>query len=110
MLKDNKPLWFHFRRKDTNGEIDNMGGATVCIVPHGDEAYYGVSTCSLLDNFEKKKGRVKSHGRANSRRWKIDPPHDLNEAFLVAKEIAQNEWDCTPNSDYVSADELFAPR
>jgi hypothetical protein len=77
--------FMHFRCwKDGSPEDSEMlskGGMTVCYYPikDSDLAIMTASVCSPKDNFNKKRGRIGSHGRC--------------QGFLIKKYVGQTEKD-----------------
>lgn len=62
----------HFRLADPlrHGTVHATGGATVAARIEDGAVHYGISICSLEDNFHRREGYVRALGRMSS--WKSD--------------------------------------
>jgi len=69
---DRKIQYFHFRRKNKDGILNN-GGVTVCLKPYGSAWKMGFSICSPRDTFSKAIGRRISLARAGAQSYVIYP-------------------------------------
>jgi hypothetical protein len=64
---DGKVYFRHVRNIDGEGNVGNMGGATIAYQEIAPDVFkIAVAKCHPKDNFCKKIGRVKSTGRLNS--------------------------------------------
>lgn len=90
-------MFFHHRLVNEEGRILSRGGATLCAIesvipgkadgPHG--LTWGVTRCHEKDAYCKRTGRVKSEGRARSKKFSFSTELMITEvARIFANEYA----------------------
>jgi len=52
-----------YQLREAGEEILPFGGVTIVRVTKGDKEYVAISTCSPLDNFDKRQGLIRATGR-----------------------------------------------
>lgn len=87
----------HFRPINEDGSIDPRGGVTICYLVDGDKAFFGMSICSTLDNYERKRGANAARGKATSSKEKNIEEHSSHlltrdELFEVVRNVAEKAW------------------
>lgn len=76
-------------RRNKMGDLEpsSRGGITVCVLRTEDGPVFGIAACSPLDNYDKRKGRVISEGRARSKSEKL--AHVRHRGRINLTDVAQ---------------------
>lgn len=75
----NKVHFIH-RRKIVDGKVCNSGGFTVAYKAVDPmHVVYAIAACGPKDNFSRHLGRVKSEGRLNSAKYRVEVPMTVEQ-------------------------------
>lgn len=92
-MENGEVMFRHFRNKNQDGSISNLGGATVAFEKIDEKTLkVAMAFCHPQENFIKKEGRVKSAGRLNSKNYAVTLNVDVPTFHKVCNETTINDF------------------